>query len=362
MSENNIKDKILSFSNANNEPSWLKESRIDSYRIIDDYNHPSFGPEIKLDIDLVSYCGNKSIPFCLEEDGFIACDIHTAFSKYKGLVDKYYSKLILNNENRYTVLNSTVFESGYFIYVFKNQKLNFPIFNQNLNCDFSKNIIVVDENAELNIIDYYGGNANFKCECTEIFVEKGAKCKYLNLNSSDEDSTVVSIKRAQIEENGIMNWLNIVSDSKIYMGYPTSILKGRRASSSSITLSLAGENKSVNVGSKMIHEGCYTTSAIKNIGYVKNNGELEVRNLVDIKSNSIKSRSTVEYEYCANGKNSKYDNVPRYINSNDSSDICFNAKSISRLDIDLMSFIEQNFMKLTKKNKKILQELIKKSI
>lgn len=362
MGKNNIKNKILSFSNANNEPSWLKENRIDSYKIIDDYNHPNFGPEIKLDIDLASYCENKSIPFCLEQDGFVACDIHTAFSKYKGLIDKYYSKLILNNENRYTVLNSTIFESGYFIYVFKNQKLNFPIFNQNLNCDFSKNIIIVDENAELNIIDYYGGAANFKCECTEVFVEKGAKCKYLNLNLSVEDSTIVSMKRAQVEENGIMDWVTIVNNSKIYMGYPTSILKGKKASSSSITLSLVSEHKSINVGSKMIHEGQHTNSTIKNIGYVKNNGELEVRNLVDIKSNSLNSYSNVEYEYCAKGKNSKYDNVPRYINSNDSSTICFNTNSISKLDIDIMNFIEQNFMKLTNKNKKILQELIKKSI
>lgn len=360
MSKTNIKNNILEFSNGNNEPSWVKKCRIDSYKKIDSFNHPSFGPEIKLDVDLLSYFEKQSTNFCLETDLFIACDIHTAFIKFPNLVEKYYGKLIMTDENRYTILNSVVFESGYFIYVPKDKKVNFPIFNRNVNCSFLRSLIIVDENAELNFIDYCNSNSDFCYDGTEIYVEQGARCRYLNLSMNSNTSTVVSMKRAQVEESASMEWVNVVTGTKIFMGYPSSILKGKKSSSISSTLTIAENDSSINIGSKMIHENDHTTSTIKNFSYIGNNGELEIRNVVNIKKNAFHSSSNVKYEYCGKGNNSKYDNVPRYIVDNDSSSILFTTSSNSKLNTDIMDFVENNFMKLSKINKKYLQELIKK--
>lgn len=361
MNKKDIKNSILLFSNDNNEPNWIKDYRINAYKRIDDYCHPSFGPEIKLDVDLNCYLENRALPFHIEGDGFVACDIHTAFTKYKRLVEKYYSKLILSEENRYTVLNSVVFESGYFIYVFKDKKLDFPIFNKNINCEFSRNVLIVDENSELNIIDYCNSTSNFLCDCTEVFVEKGAKCRYVNLNMTGDHSTNVSVKRAQVEENASMDWINVLAGSNVFMGYPSSVLKGKKAFSTSVTLALSGGSKSINVGSKMIHVGEETNSIIKNVSYIGSNGELEIRNLVNIKNTALNSKSSVSYECLAGGNGSKYDNVPRYIIDNDSSNIDFKVQSKCKLNMDIMEFIESHFIDLSKLNKQYLQELIKKS-
>jgi len=361
MKKNNIKNKIVLFSNDNKEPNWIKEYRLNAFRKIDCFNHPSFGPEIKLEIDLNNYFSNKAIPFYIVNDDFIACDIQTAFTEYKDLIEKYYSTLISSEENRYTILNSTVFESGYFIHVFKNKTLDFPIFNKNINCDFSKNIIIVDENAELNIVDYCNSKSNFRCDCTEIFVEKGAKCRYLNINKNDDFSTVVSIKRALVEENASMEWINVVDGAAVFMGYPSSILKGKNAFSKSTTLSLSSSGKSISVGAKMIHKGEFTKSNILNIGHISGNGELEIRNLVNINNSAFNSEAVVSYKYSAEGGNSRYDNVPRYIVDNDSSIINFKMEDDLNKNINITHFIEDNFIKLSKVNKKYLQELLKKS-
>ena len=359
MEKDNAKNNILLFSNDNNEPNWIKELRINSYNKIGNYNHPSFGPEIKLDIDLNLYCDNVVIPFNIETEQFIACDIHTAFIKYKNLIEKYYNKLIFSDENRYTTLNSTIFLSGYFIYVFKNQKINFPIFNRNVNCDFSKNIVVVDENAQVNIIDYCSSESIFRCDCTEVFVEKGAKCKYLNLNMAQSSSTLVSIKRAQVKEFGRMEWINVIDKSNIYMGYPGTVLKGQNAVATSTTLALADKGKSINVGAKMIHEAPNTDSKIFNFSYISDEGELEVRNLVNIKKTALNSTSKVKYNYCSTGNNSKYDNVPRYIIDNSSSNIDFDVKNDLKMNINILNFIENNFMKLSPLHYNYLLKLIK---
>ena len=275
-------------------------------------------------------------------------------------MDKYYGTLIDSNENRYTVLNSTVFESGYFIYVYKNQKLDFPIFNKNLNCDFSKNVIVVDENSELNIIDYCHTDSVFKSDCTEIFVEKGAKCRYLNINNNSVDSTIVSLKRAKVEEDGSMDWINIIEGSSIYMGYPSTILKGKSSKSTSKTLALSSNKASINVGAKMIHEGKMTKSEVENISFVNDSSEVEVRNAVNIHKGAIESSASVSYSYSAEGTVSKYDNVPKYIVSNDSSNINFKVCNLYEKEFNVLKFIEENFISLSRINKKYLQDLIKR--
>lgn len=361
MTKKSLKNSIVLFSTDNNEPNWIKDYRLEAYKQIDEHNHPSFGPEIKLDIELEKYFENKFIPFEYDGDGFIACDIHTAFRKYPGLIDKYYGKLISADENRYTVLNSTVFESGYFIYVYKEQKLNFPIFNKNVNCDFSKNIIIVDEDSELNIVDYCHTDALFKSDCTEVFVEKNAKCRYLNINNNSNNSTIVSLKRAKVEENGSMDWINIIEGSSIYMGYPSTILKGIRSKSNSKTLVVSANKSSINIGAKMIHEGKLTKSNVENISYVNDNSEVEVRNSINIHKNAIASTANVLNTYSSNSGTSKFDVVPKYIVSNDSSNINFRINNAEE-EVNLIDYIDNNFIQLSKMNKKYLQELIKREM
>lgn len=358
MSKNNVKNNIIQFSNINSEPASIKNQRINAYKQLDSFGHPSFGPEIKLDFEIGTYLENAPHHFHMCNDGFIACDIHTAFNKYKSLIEKYYGKLISTDENRYTVLNSTAFESGYFIYVFENQTLSFPIFNKNINCNLTRNIIIVDSNAELNFIDYCNNDSIFRCDCTEIFVEKNAVCKYLNI--SKNNNMVVSIKRAQVNENARMDWINIIEGANIYMGYPTSILMGSKSASSSSTFASSKKGNSINVGSKMIHEAPNTISKVSNISNIDSNSEIELRNLIYIKNNAVSSKSKVEYIYGINGSKAKYDSVPRYILDNSKSNINYTIRNNDKISIDIIDLIESSFMKLSRKNKKILRNLLKK--
>ena len=52
MTKKSLKNSIVLFSDDNHEPSWVKDYRLSAYKQIDEHNHPSFGPEIKLDIEL----------------------------------------------------------------------------------------------------------------------------------------------------------------------------------------------------------------------------------------------------------------------------------------------------------------------
>lgn len=359
MKETNIKKSIILFSNDNNEPSWVLEYRLKCYKKIDDYNHPSFGPEIKLDIDFNNHLENKALPFCIEKDGFVACDIHTAFLKYPKLVEDYFDKLISSEENRYTILNSTLFESGYFIYVPKKQKVLWPIINKNVNCAFTKNIIVVDEGAELSILDYSTVENKIKCDMTEIFVEKNAKCKYLNLNLDSLSSNVIAMKRAVVSEKGKIDWINIIKGGIIFMGYPSTILKGDNSSATALNFVHSYNNSSINTGCKFIHKGKNTISTLKNFADVKDGSEIEYRNSINIEKYAYNSNSTIEYTYLFDGKTAKVDTVPKYNIANDSSQISITSQSKENFSIDVINLIENNF-ELSLEIKEFIQKLINK--
>ena len=69
-------------------------------------------------------------------------------------------------------------------------------------------------------------------------------------------------KRAIVEENGLMEWIDGNIGSKTNMKYPCCILKGNNSRGSCITVAAAGSGQIQDSGAKMIHLGQNTKSNI----------------------------------------------------------------------------------------------------
>ena len=48
MKKNINEEKVIEISNIKNEPAWMKEFRLNSYRKFEELSNPTFGPELKL--------------------------------------------------------------------------------------------------------------------------------------------------------------------------------------------------------------------------------------------------------------------------------------------------------------------------
>ena len=304
------RDKIKEISSIKNEPDWMLNFRLQSYEKFEELSNPIFGPDLNIDFDSINYYKKVSDKIAndwndvdkdikdtfdkiglpeaekkyldavhaqyesesiyhnmikeLEEKNVIFCDTDTGLREHPEIFKEYFNNLVKYDENKYTALNGAVWSGGTFIYVPKNTKLDRPLqsyfrINSKNMGQFERTIIVVDEGSELHYMEgctapTYTSDA-LHAAIVEIYVKKNAKCRYTTIQNWSSDIYNLVTKRAIVEENGLMEWIDGNIGSKVNMKYPCCVLKGDGARGSCITVAAAGSGQVQDSGAKMIHLG-----------------------------------------------------------------------------------------------------------
>lgn len=386
MAKGLTKKKIKEISKIKKEPKWMLDFRINAFETFKNLDNPLFGPKIDINFDEITYyktitdkisnnwddvpCEAKNIfdkvglidaekkylsgvgaqfeseviyHNMIEEltkKNVIFCDTDTALKKYPELFKEYFNNLVKYDENKYTALNGAVWSGGTFIYVPPNTKLDRPLqsyfrINTKNMGQFERTIIIVDENSELHYME--GCTAptytsdSLHAAVVEIYVKKNAKCRYTTIQNWSTDVYNLVTKRAIVEENGLMEWIDGNIGSKLNMKYPTCILNGKYAKGNTISVAIASENQIQDTGAKMIHLAPYTTSNIISKSIATNGGEANYRGTVNISKKAINSKSKVKCDTIIIDDYSKSDTIPKNIVKNNSSNIEHEA-TVSKLD------------------------------
>ncbi len=386
MAKGLTKKKIKEISKIKKEPKWMLDFRINAFETFKNLDNPLFGPKIDINFDEITYyktitdkisnnwddvpCEAKNIfdkvglidaekkylsgvgaqfeseviyHNMIEEltkKNVIFCDTDTALKKYPELFKEYFNNLVKYDENKYTALNGAVWSGGTFIYVPPNTKLDRPLqsyfrINTKNMGQFERTIIIVDENSELYYME--GCTAptytsdSLHAAVVEIYVKKNAKCRYTTIQNWSTDVYNLVTKRAIVEENGLMEWIDGNIGSKLNMKYPTCILNGKYAKGNTISVAIASKNQIQDTGAKMIHLAPYTTSNIISKSIATNGGEANYRGTVNISKKAINSKSKVKCDTIIIDDYSKSDTIPKNIVKNNSSNIEHEA-TVSKLD------------------------------
>lgn len=386
-------DKVEEISNIKKEPIWMKEFRINSYKKFMELKNPNFGPKLNIDFDIINYYKkvsdkiyndwnsiDKNIKCTFENVGLIEaekkylggvgaqfesevvyhnmikelvdknvifCDTDTALKEYSDLFKKYFNNLVKYDENKYTALNGAVWSGGTFIYVPPYTKLDRPLqsyfrINSKNMGQFERTIIVVDEGSELHYME--GCTAptytsdSLHAAVVEIYVMKNAKCRYTTIQNWSSDVYNLVTKRAIVEENGLMEWIDGNIGSKTNMKYPSCILNGKYAKGNCISIAVAKENQIQDTGAKMIHLASHTISNIISKSIAVKGGEANYRGTVNIVKNAHNSKSTVKCDTIIVDNESKSDTIPKNIVSNNDSFIEHEA-TVSKISKDKLFYL-----------------------
>jgi Fe-S cluster assembly protein SufB len=179
---------------------------------------------------------------------------------------------------------------------------------------FERTLIIVDEDSELHYIEgctapYYTEDA-LHAAVVEIFVGKNAKCRYTTIQNWSNDVYNLVTKRAIVEENGLMEWIDGNVGSKTNMKYPCCILNGPYARGSCITVAAAGNGQVQDTGAKMIHLAPYTKSNIVSKSIASNGGNATYRGTVRISKKAVNSVASVKCDTMILDSKSKSDTIP----------------------------------------------------
>ncbi|MDD3452827.1 MAG: Fe-S cluster assembly protein SufB [Bacilli bacterium] len=386
-------DKVQEISKIKNEPNWMTEFRINSYKKFTELKNPKFGPKLDIDFDIINYYKrindkisddwnevNEEVKNTFDQIGLIDsekkyldgvgaqfesevvyhnmikelvdknvifCDTDTALKKHPELFKKYFNNLVKFDENKYTALNGAVWSGGTFIYIPPNTKINRPLqsyfrINSKNMGQFERTIIIVDENSELHYME--GCTAptytsdSLHAAVVEIYVLKNAKCRYTTIQNWSSDVYNLVTKRAIVEENGLMEWIDGNIGSKTNMKYPSCILNGKYAKGNCISIAVASYNQIQDTGAKMIHLAPNTTSNIISKSVALKGGNASYRGLVNITHDAINSKSTIKCDTILLDNESKSDTIPTNIVSNTSSSINHEA-TVSKISKEKLFYL-----------------------
>lgn len=390
LNENIVKE----ISSLKHEPEWMKEFRLKSYRAFKAMKMPSFGPDLSfLDFDTYTYFTRPSekeentwdkvpktikdtfsklgIPEAeqkylsgvstqyesevvyhnmlkeVEEKGVIFLSTDMALQMYPDLARKYFNTIVPFADNKFSALNGAVWSGGSFIYVPKGVHLDKPLqsyfrINNEKSGQFERTLIIVDDGADLHYVEgctapIYSKDS-LHAAVVEIYVGKGARCRYSTVQNWSNNIVNLVTKRAYVEEDGLMEWIDGNIGSMVNMKYPGCILAGDRAKGTCISIAVASKGQYQDAGARMIHKGKNTSSTIISKSIVKGGGVANYRGTVRSEPNAIGSKSHVECDTLILDEASRSDTIPTNEIQNSASYIEHEA-TVSKISEDQLFYL-----------------------
>lgn len=283
----------------------------------------------------------------VEEKGVIFLDTDTALKTFPDLFKKYFNTVVNYRDNKFTALNGAVWSGGSFIYVPKGVKLEKPLqsyfrINNEKMGQFERTLIIVDEGADVHYVE--GCTApiysteSLHAAVVEIIVEKGGHCRYSTIQNWSNNIINLVTKRAKVEENGFMEWIDGNIGSQINMKYPCCILNGRGAKGDCISIAVADKGQYQDAGAKMIHLAPETTSTIISKSIVKNGGRANYRGRVVLGPNAENSKAHIECDTLILDDISSSDTIPSNEINNNTSYLEHEA-TVSKINDDQLFYL-----------------------
>ena len=387
------KENIISISNHKEEDSWVKDYRLEAYKQFESMSDKlPFGPDFKLDFDKITYyksqddtlrndwnqvlkpvkeelenlgvleseqhMGGMGVQYEseviyhkmldeLESKHIIFTSIEDALKNHKDIAFKYFGKIVSFKENKYAALNSSVFSGGSFIYIPPHTKLDRPLqsyfrINSKNMGQFERTLIIVDDDSELHYIE--GCTAptysedSLHAAVVEIYVGKNSKCRYTTIQNWAPNVYNLVTKRALVDTNGTMEWIDGNIGSKLTMKYPCCILKGDNSRGTCVTISLASSNQDQDTGARMIHLGNNTKSNIISKSIARNGGNATYRGKVRIDSKAKDAEAMIKCDTLILDAKSKSDTIPTNIVENTTSSLEHEA-TVSKISDDNLFYL-----------------------
>jgi Fe-S cluster assembly protein SufB len=332
-------DVVRQISAEKHEPAWMLDKRLKAFEWYQKTPFPTWGPDLSgLELDQIVYYASPdakeskdwqevpseiretfdklgipkaeqmllggagaqfdsdvvyhSLKKNLSKKGVIFENMDVAVQKYPELVKKYFmTQCIPINDHKFIMLHGAVWSGGTFIYVPKGVKVDLPLqayFRMNMKAggQFEHTLIVADEGSELEYIEGCSAPrfdvSSMHAGGVEIFVHKRAKVSYISIENWSKNTYNLNTKRALVDEEASMEWLNGNMGSGVTMLYPASILRGRGARSDSVGVAFAGEGQHQDTGSKVIHVAPDTHSTITAKSISQDGGVSNYRGFVRI--------------------------------------------------------------------------------
>jgi Fe-S cluster assembly protein SufB len=239
----------------------------------------------------------------LEKQGILFCDMDTALREYPELVKQYFGTVIPPGDNKFAALNTAVWSGGSFIYVPPGVECEMPLqayfrINSENAGQFERTLIIADEGSQVHYIEGCSApvytNDSLHSAVVEIIVKPSARVTYTTIQNWSPNVYNLVTKRARVEAEGHMEWIDGNIGSKLTMKYPSVYLVGPKATGEVLSVAYAGPGQHQDAGAKMVHAAPETSSKIVSKSISKDGGITTYRGLVRVDEGATGCKSHVQ--------------------------------------------------------------------
>ncbi|WP_192987778.1 Fe-S cluster assembly protein SufB [Carnobacterium mobile] len=357
---------IREISGRKNEPEWMLDFRLKSFRHFESRPMPKWGADLsEIDFEEITYYKKSSnkperswedVPDKIKETferigipeaerkylagagaqyesevvyhnmkeefekmGIVFLDTDSALKEYPEIFKEHFATVVPPTDNKLAALNSAAWSGGTFIYVPKGVRCEVPLqmyfrINDEGMGQFERTLIVVDEGASVHYVEGCTAptfsSSSLHAAIVEIVVKKDAYCRYTTIQNWSDNVYNLVTKRATVDAGGTMEWIDGNLGAKTTMKYPSVYLNGNGARGTMLSIAMAGAGQNQDTGAKMIHNAPNTSSSIVSKSIAHDGGEVNYRGQVTFGKNSGGSISHIECDTIIMDDLSKSDTIP----------------------------------------------------
>lgn len=342
-------------SEANNEPSWLKDYRKNSFSI-----YEKLPPEVsplynkytdanKMDASQVTFSLSSdttlpdfvndrlaeisdnpniiqigtniskiSIPSELKSKGLVVCSIQDAIREHEDKIRKTFEKIDANRD-KYVALNNAFFNSGIFIYVPRNLVLEKQIhIISSLSLDqssaMSRNIVIGDENSKASIVQEIYAPKSVKqqayLEVLDVTVNPNSQLELVTLQAMDQNAVNFSSRTARIAQDAKMSWYLGLFGSYLSRYKVDNYLNGTGANAHDTEVVFGNNNQSFDLASNLIHNAPSTIGRVLEKSVLRDTSKSLFKGMIRIEKDAHHSESYLAGHSILLDKGAKSDSIP----------------------------------------------------
>lgn len=237
----------------------------------------------------------------LDEQGVVFMSTDEALHKYPEIFKEYFGKIVSYTDNKFASLNSAVWSGGSFVYIPKGVHVKRPLqayfrINAKNLGQFERTLIIAEEDSFANYVEgctapVYSTNS-LHAAVVEVIVKPGARFRYSTIQNWSNNVYNLVTKRARVEKNSVMEWVDGNLGSKATMKYPSCILAGAGARGELLSIAYAAQKQHQDAGGNMIHLASDTSSNIISKSISTRGGRSSYRGMVKVmpEAKNVKSR------------------------------------------------------------------------
>ena len=284
----------------------------------------------------------------LEAQGVLFCDMDTALREYPQLVKRYFGTVIPPNDNKFAALNSAVWSGGSFIYVPPGVEVKAPLqayfrINAENMGQFERTLIIADSGAKVHYIEGCSAptysSDSLHSAVVEIVVKPSARVTYTTIQNWSDNVYNLVTKRARVEAEGHMEWIDGNIGSRLTMKYPAVVMVGPKASGEVLSVAYAGPGQHQDTGAKMTHAAPETTSKIVSKSVSAGGGRTSYRGLVRVEDDSRGCKSHVQCDALILDEDSISDTYP-YMEVGSGDALIGHEATVSRVADDQLFYLQ----------------------